>query len=149
MKKIFTGKLFSILLFLAIPITVYFVNVEVQSYWGRQAVENTNLESLSLAESLAKAKTEKKLVIVEVAAIWCGTCRKLDNQVFANEKVRKAINERFIFSRLEFESIEGTEFLEKNNAVGFPTLWLLGEDGNVIKRLNVTFSPDEFLSQLP
>jgi thioredoxin 1 len=88
-------------------------------------------------------------VLVDVAAIWCGTCRKLDKEVFANEKVRKTINERFIFTRLEYESTEGEEFLKKHNASGFPTLWLLDGDGNVIKRLNVTFSPEEFLSQLP
>ena len=112
MKKFLNGKIISVLLFITIPVAAYFINVEAQSYWGRQAVENTGLTSLTLEKSLAKAKAGNKLVLVDVSAIWCGTCRKLDNEVFADPKVRKIINEKFAFSRLEYESEEGTAFLK-------------------------------------
>lgn len=149
MKNILNRNLFSLLLFIAIPVAVYFVNVEVQSYFGRQAVENTGLKSLSLEKALSKAKAEDKLVLVDVSAIWCGTCRRLDNEVFANEKVRKTINAKFAFVRLEYESPEGTEFLKKHGGRGFPSLWLLDGKGGVVKRLRVVFEPSEFIKQLP
>ena len=149
MKKLFSGKLFSIILFIAAAVGAYFINVEVQSYLGRQALEKTGLQSLTLKDSLAKAATENKLVLVDVSAIWCPTCRRLDNEVFANQEVRKIINEKYAFSRLEYESAEGTEFLEKHDAAGFPNLWVLDKNGNVVKRLRVTFDPPEFIAQLP
>ena len=148
MKRLFSSKIFSLVLLIAIPVAIYFINVEVQSYWGRQAFEKTGLTSLTLEDSIVKAKAENKMILVDVSAEWCGTCRKLDNEVFANEGVRKTINEKFAFSRLEYESKEGTEFLEKQNVGSFPSLWLLDSEGIVKRRLRVTFDPKEFLAQL-
>ncbi|MFM9904592.1 MAG: thioredoxin family protein [Pyrinomonadaceae bacterium] len=149
MKSVFSSRIVRVAIFLAIPIAVYFINVEVQSYLGRQAVHATGFTSLSLDQAFQKARAEDKLVIVEVAAIWCSTCRRLDKDVFSNEGVRKVVNEKYIFSRLEFESEAGTAFLEKYESYGFPNLWLLDSDGRVVKKLNVVFDPDAFLGQLP
>ena len=139
MQKFLNRRFISYLVIALIAVSAYFINVEVQSYWGRQALEKAALTNLSLEKALAKAKTENKLVLVDVSAIWCPTCRKLDNEVFANEKVKQKINERFIFSRLEYESLEGTAFLEKYQASGFPNLWLLDSDGNVVKKIARNF----------
>ena len=149
MKKFLSSRVFSIILFAFVAIGAYFINVEVQSYWGRQAIAKAALINLPLAEALSKAKAENKLVLVDVSAIWCSTCRRLDSDVFSDAKVKQTINERFMFSRLEYESPEGTAFLEKHHATGFPNLWLLDGNGNVVKRLQVTFDPTDFLNQLP
>lgn len=149
-KKKLSTKTFVSLLVLATAAAIgYFVNVEVQSYFGRQAFAKSALQNNSLDEALQKARDENKLVLVDVAAIWCPTCRRLDNDVFANIQVRQKINERFVFSRLEYESPEGTAFLKQHDAIGFPNLWVLDGNGNVIKKLRVTFDPTEFLAQLP
>lgn len=148
MKKFLSNRFVFFGLLAAGVVAAYFINVEVQSYWGRQALAKANLTSLPLAQALAKAKAESKLVLVDVSAIWCPTCRALDEKVFADMKVRQMINENFIFSRLEYESEEGTKFLKEHNASGFPNLWLLDGDGKIVRRLRVTFDPNEFLQQL-
>ncbi len=149
MRKFFSSWVGRVALLAAVAVSVYFINVEVQSYWGQQAVEATGLQSHTLPAALAKAGAENKLVIVDVSAIWCPNCRRLDNQVFADEGVKKVINDRFVFSRLEYESPEGTAFLEEHKASGFPTLWLLDATGKVVKKLNVVFEPEAFIRQLP
>ncbi|MEP6904369.1 MAG: thioredoxin family protein [Actinomycetota bacterium] len=149
MKKFLSSRIISIIIFALVAVSAYFINVEVQSYWGRQTLAKAALTNLPLAEALTKAKAENKFILVDVSAIWCPTCRRLDNNVFADAKVKQTINEKFVFSRLEYESAEGTAFLEKHNAAGFPNLWLLDGNGNVVKHLPVTFNPSEFLSQLP
>jgi thiol:disulfide interchange protein len=88
------------------------------------------------------------LILAEVSAVWCSSCRQLDNQVFADPEVRRTIDKRFVFSRIEYESEEGERFIEKYNVTGFPTLFLIRPDGTVARRLQVTFSPEEFLAQL-
>ena len=148
MKKILSSRHASIAAFITVAMAAYFINVEVQSYLGRQALEKTSLTNLTLTEALAKANAENKLVLVDVSAIWCPTCRRLDNEVFSDAKVKQVIGESFVFSRLEHESEEGTAFLAKNEASGFPNLWLLDGKGKVVKRLKVTFNPKEFLAQL-
>ncbi len=136
------------MVFAVFAISAYFINVEVQSYLGREALEKTGLVSLPFETALEKAGKEKKLVLVDVSAIWCSTCRKLDNEIFANEAVKREIAKRFVFSRLEFESEEGQKFLEHYRASGFPSLFLIDADGKIVRRLKVTFDSGEFLWQL-
>jgi thiol:disulfide interchange protein len=148
MKSIFSSKLFSLFLFIAIPLAVYFINVEVQSFFGKRAFENTGLQSYSLKDSLKKAKAENKKILVDVSAVWCGNCRKLDNEVFADARVNKEIKENYVFTRLEFETPEGESFLAERNTRGVPNLWVLDSDGKNIKQLPITFDPEEFLNEL-
>ncbi len=147
-RKLFSGTFGKVLLMAAVALTVYFVNVEVQSYFGRQAVERTGLASRLFNDALLEARREDQLILVDVSAIWCSTCRALDNQIFSNDDVRKTINDRFIFSRIEYESEEGQAFLERYSASGFPTLWLINGEGEIVKRLNVTLDPHQFIGQL-
>jgi thiol:disulfide interchange protein len=149
MKKLFSKTVVSIMVLALVGLAIYFANVELQSYYGRQTLAKSNRQNHRLDEALKKALSKNKLVLVDVAAIWCPTCRRLDNEIFANPQVQQKINEKYIFSRLEYESAEGTEFLEKHQATGFPNLWLLDGNGNVVKKLQVTFEPSEFLKQLP
>lgn len=149
MRNYFSKPIVSILIVGLGGLAVYFAYVEIQSYFGRQALARAALENHTLDEALEKARAENKLVLVDVAAIWCQTCRRLDNDVFANAQVREKLNEKFVFSRLEYESMEGAEFLEKHEAAGFPNLWILDDNGRVVKKLLVTFEPSEFLTQLP
>jgi len=148
MRNFLSSRLFSIILIIAIPTAVYFINVEVQSYLGRQALAGTGLESLPLGSALKEAKQNDKLVLVDVSAIWCSTCRRLDREVFSDRKVKEIIRRDFVFSRLEYESDEGQRFLEERNVSGFPNLWVLDKSGGNISNLNVTFDPTEFAEQL-
>lgn len=148
MKKSWFGKIVPFVVFGVILIAAYFINVEVQSYLGKQALEKTGLISLSFEKALDKARSEKKFVLVDISAIWCSTCRKLDNEIFADEDVKRFINDKYVFSRLEYESDEGQKFLEKYKVSGFPTLMLVDSGGNMVKKLQVTFDKHQFLWQL-
>ena len=141
-------KWLTVLIFIAIPTAVYFGNIEVQSYLGRQALNETGIVAKTLPEALDKAVSENKLVFVDVAAIWCSTCRRLDREIFANDLVREELERGFVFSRLEYETEEGQEFLQKRNVDTFPTLWVLEPDGTTVARLQVTFDPSQFIDQL-
>ncbi|MDJ0837818.1 MAG: thioredoxin family protein, partial [Acidobacteriota bacterium] len=75
-------------------------------------------------------------------------CRKLDKQVLANVDVSKHIREQFVFARVEYESEEGEAFMKRYNVQGFPNLLVLDADGNLVKKLAVTFNPGQFLKSL-
>lgn len=141
-------KLFQKYSFLLIIAVVYLGYTEFQSALGRQALKNTGLSMLSLDEAIIKAKLENKLILVDMSAIWCPSCRKLDNNVLANSKVREAIEQSYIFARIEYESDEGEFFMNKYNVSGFPTLLVLNEDGEKIRKLGLTFNPDAFIEMI-
>jgi thiol:disulfide interchange protein len=126
----------------------YFGNVEVQSYLGRKAVANTGFTPISLELALVAAKAEDKLILADMSAIWCSSCRRLDAEVFGDSVVQQAIREKYIFSRIEYESDEGEAFMEKYNVTGFPTLLVLDAEGNLVRQLPLTFDPQEFASMI-
>ncbi len=147
-KKTLKQHLWSWLPVVIIPLGVYFANVELQSHLGRQALEEVKLESLSLEQAKARAARENKLILADMSAIWCPSCRKLDREVLAKAEVQEAIEQKYVFSRIEYESDEGKAFAEKYNVRGFPTLLVLDADGNRVRRLAVSYSPDDFIQSL-
>lgn len=147
-RKKFKQTMLSWLPYIAIPLVVYFGNVEVQSYLGKKALEEIELPKLSLEEALSEAAIQDKLVIADLSAIWCPSCRKLDQNVLAKPEVKAAIERDFVFSRIEYESDEGKAFAEKYNVSGFPTLLVLDPQGNKLRKLPLTFSPQEFINLL-
>tara|TARA_R110000868_G_scaffold271248_1_gene530680 strand:- start:177 stop:494 length:318 start_codon:yes stop_codon:yes gene_type:complete len=79
-----------------ISVLGYYGNKTVQTYLGQQAIDETGLEVLSLEQALEIAKSSNKLVLADMSAIWCPSCRKLDKQVFSDEQVKIQINQNFV-----------------------------------------------------
>lgn len=129
-------------------LAAYFINVEIQSKLGQAAVDATGLEPLVLQDAIAKAKDEKKLVLADLSAIWCPSCRKLDKVVLSDENVKTLINDKFVFSRIEFESDEGAAFMETYKVKGFPTLVVIDPNTKAGKKLPLSFSPEAFTKTL-
>ncbi|WNO08825.1 thioredoxin family protein [Teredinibacter sp. KSP-S5-2] len=134
---------FGVLLLLA-----YFANVKLQSYLGRQAFDATGLAEIPLEQALEKARKENKLVLADMSAIWCPACRKLDKNVLSNNDVQQAINQKYIFTRIEYETEAGKAFSQKYQVSGFPTLLVLDTKGTLVRRLPLTFDTKAFLSNL-
>lgn len=134
--------------FVIIISIVYFGNVELQSYLGRQALAETGLATFEFKDALEKAGDQDKLVLVDISAIYCGTCRKLDQEIFSNELVKLALSEQYIFSRVEYKSEQGEKMMQNYPVQGFPTLLVVDNQGKLIKKLGLTFNPDSFIAQL-
>lgn len=132
-------------IFIAVIVAVYFINVEVQTRLGESVLEEMNLERHSLDQALIKAKAENKLVLADLSAIWCPTCRSVDKHVFSNPAVQSLINEKYVFARIEYESAEGETFMQRYDTRLFPTLLVLSAEGQKIRELPVTTEPGEFI----
>tara|TARA_B110000438_G_C15777936_1_gene634938 strand:- start:1007 stop:1489 length:483 start_codon:yes stop_codon:yes gene_type:complete len=138
----------SLVTFAVIAIGVYFANTAYQTHLGQKAIDATGLEVLSLETALAKSKETGKPVLADLSAIWCPSSRQLDNHVLSNEIVKAKIESDYIFARIEYETDEGKAFMEKHQLRGFPNLLTLDSDGNRIKSIPTTLSPETFLASL-
>ncbi|MFL0811427.1 MAG: thioredoxin family protein [Agarilytica sp.] len=147
-QKSFKQKLVSWLPYIAIPLVAYFANVEIQSYLGEKALQGITLPQHTLEGAIELAAKQDKLVLANMSAIWCPSCRRLDQNVLSQPEVKKAIEERFVFSRIEYESDAGETFMTKYGVSGFPTILVLDSQGNKLRQLPITFSAEQFIQLL-
>jgi thiol:disulfide interchange protein len=131
-----------------ISVLGYYTNRTIQSHLGQQAIDQTGLERLTLEQALEAARSTNKLVLADMSAIWCPSCRKLDKQVFSDDQVKTQLNQNFVYARIEYESPEGTNFMQNYQVTGFPTLLVLNASGEQLVQLPINYDPLSFLKTL-
>lgn len=101
-------------------------------------------------EALARARAEKRLLIVDVYTDWCGWCKKLDREVFADGRVGAAAKD-LIAVKVNAEK-GGEEIARRYRVRGYPTILFLDGEGNVVERVDGYVDADEMVklvSSLP
>lgn len=87
----------------------------------------------SFDEALARARSEKRLVLVDVYTDWCGWCKKLDKEVFSDARVAAAARD-LVAVRVNAED-GGEKVAERYEVNGFPTILFVDGSGTVVKRI--------------
>ncbi len=141
----------------ALLVGAYFINVEVQTYLGQQALNELSKDGLEAhsvadAQSFAAANPAAaggpRLILADLSAIWCPNCRRLDETVFADRGVQAELEQNYVFARIEYESEAGEAFMRRYEVSGFPTLLVLNANGDLIRNLPVSFDPASFRNTL-
>ncbi|WP_026994256.1 thioredoxin family protein [Flectobacillus major] len=86
-------------------------------------------------EALAKAKKEKKLVLMDCYTTWCGPCKYLKTKVFTDKALGDYINQKFISIAVDYENGEGPGVAQMYPVEGYPTLYFLDGAGKVKKTI--------------
>lgn len=82
-------------------------------------------------EALEDAKKTKKPVLIFVYASWCGWCKKMERETFADKGIVKLTGS---FVCLKVNSEEDEEFSSKFKVKEFPCAVFLKSDGSEIER---------------
>jgi thiol:disulfide interchange protein DsbD len=100
--------------------------------------------------AVAKAQAEKRPLMVDFTADWCGACKKLYKETLTDPRVmEKAAN--FVAVKIDATDDEDPQVdavKGKYKVVGLPTLVLYDSAGNERKRFNDFVPPDTFLAAL-
>jgi thioredoxin-related protein len=97
-------------------------------------------------QGLTLAKKQNKHVFIDFTAKWCGWCKKMDKEAFANDQVIALLNNDFVAVRVDGDSenilnVDGYKISEKNLARsdfgvrGYPSFWFLKSDGTKLGNL--------------
>lgn len=109
----------------------------------------------SYDEGLKKAKEEKKHVFIDFTAKWCGYCKKMNKEAFADSEVINLLNNNFVAVKVDGDSkkeldIDGYLTTEKDIARkefgvrSYPTFWWLESDGSKIGN-KIGYVPTEWM----
>ncbi len=85
----------------------------------------------ALGESLATAREAKKPLAVFVYAEWCGWCKKMERETFADKKIIK-LSDSFVCVKANPE--EDENFSSRFKIKEFPCVIFLKSDGTEIER---------------
>ena len=89
-------------------------------------------EGGTLEAAKQKAAREGKVLFVDCTAAFCGACRMMEKEVFANPEVAAFFNEHFVSYKLWMDKPEGKAFNKTCEIPAYPTLLFIDEKGNIL-----------------
>jgi thioredoxin-related protein len=103
----------------------------------------TKAEWLGFDKGLAKAKSEKKNMIVDFYTDWCHWCKVMDEKTFSDAEVNKKLVKDFVAVRIDAEddsktatykgkTLTNVELTRAFGVRGFPSLAFIDPEGEVI-----------------
>ena len=100
-------------------------------------------------DAVARARAEKKPLLLDFGAEWCNPCKEMDINVFAVDEVQKRLD-TIVAGKVDVteDSDENTAIKERYGADTLPTIVLLGIDGKPLHKWNRVIEPKELLEEL-
>lgn len=101
----------------------------------------------TLEDAMVKAKKEKKNLFVDFYADWCEPCKLMEKEIFALPEVGEYFNKNFVCCKLNVESPENKELVQKYKVNALPTMLFLNVKGVVLQTINGVREPAGFLHE--
>ena len=95
--------------------------------------------------ALATAKSENKLIFLDLYATWCGPCKALKARTFPDAEVGAYFNSNFISLALDAEKGMGIELARKYKLTAFPTLLFVDGAGKLVAKTIGYHTPSQLL----
>ena len=109
------------------------------------ALAEEPFRELTFDQALSTAKKEKKLVMVDFYATWCGPCKMLDRTTWKDEKVQAWLKKSTVPLKIDAE--KERELASRYHINAYPTMVFIQPDGTVKGRLRGYLPPEQFVGQ--
>jgi thiol:disulfide interchange protein DsbD len=105
---------------------------------------------VSFEEAALSAQESKMPMVIDFTATWCGACKELDRETFADAEVSREAG-RFFAVKVDATDDEDplvASTMKKLNVVGLPTVLLFSADGKEVRRFTDFVDAETFLAAL-
>ena len=122
-------------------------------FWTSFDMPRGSLEWMhSEKEASALAETEKRPMMIDFTAEWCGACKEIAKETFSDPRVQqKALTAKFVAVKVDATNDEDPQVdavKGKYKVVGLPTVVIYDSAGKERKRFNEFVGPEVFLAAL-
>ena len=97
-------------------------------------------------EVFARAKKEKRFVILDLEAVWCHWCHVMEEKTYAIDKVQALIKDKFIPVRVDQDA--RPDLSNRYENYGWPATVVFAADGSEIVKRRGYISPEEMVAML-
>ncbi len=104
---------------------------------------------------LERAKAERRYVVVDVYTDWCGWCKRMDAEVYANADVSGYLAQKFVSIKLDAEgdaplrhkghALTSSQLAQAFGVTGYPTTLFLTPDGDLVTSIPGYLPRERFL----
>jgi uncharacterized protein YyaL (SSP411 family) len=96
--------------------------------------------------NFAKAKTENRLVILDLQAVWCHWCHVMEEKTYQDSKVNAILGAHFIAVRVDQDS--RPDISNRWGDYGWPATIIMNGDGKELAKRSGYIEPDKMLELL-
>ena len=86
-------------------------------------------------EAKKQASETGKFLFLDIYAVWCGPCKLMDTEVYSDSAVGDYYNSKFINLKVDGESEFGRVLASKYQLKGYPSLYFISNEGELISVL--------------
>ena len=93
------------------------------------------VEGKTFEQALAMAKEANKMLFVDCYTSWCGPCKMMATQVFAQKAAGDYFNKEFVSIKIDMEKGEGPTVKNRFGVRAYPTFLFIDQTGKEINRI--------------
>jgi thiol:disulfide interchange protein len=135
---------------IAISITLWFLSshLHAQDTLAAPARDTLSFRTGDPALSIAQAKKEKKLLLMDFWADWCLPCKQMDRLTFSDSLVMMHLRRNYVLHRVDVSQFAGMDVAEARKVDKYPTMIVLDRKGMEAGRMMGFQSADSLLYKL-